>query len=73
MAAIDGTKFFGSNKKSCPECLKNTKGDKAHCFQSGAVMSIVGNSHKLVISFEMYKPGEDSVSKDEAELNERKG
>ena len=25
VAAIDGTKFFGSNKKSCPECLKSTK------------------------------------------------
>ena len=25
VAAIDGTKFFGSNKKSCSECLKNTK------------------------------------------------
>jgi hypothetical protein len=39
VAAIDGTKFFGSNKKSCPECLKNTKDDKTHCFHSGAVMS----------------------------------
>ncbi|OOM72226.1 hypothetical protein [Clostridium sp. BL-8] len=34
VAAIDGTKFFGSNKKSCPECLRN----KTHCFHSGAVM-----------------------------------
>jgi hypothetical protein len=23
VVAIDATKFFGSNKKSCPECLKN--------------------------------------------------
>ncbi len=57
VAAIDGTKFFGSNKKSCPECLKNTKGDKTHCFHSGAVMSTVGIGPKLVIGFEMYKPG----------------
>jgi len=37
VVAIDGTKFFGSNKKSCPECLKNTKGEKAdfkHCKES---------------------------------------
>ena len=69
VAAIDGTKFFGSNKKSCPECLKNTKGDKTHCFHSGAVMSTVGSGPKLVIGFEMYKPGQDSASKDEGELN----
>ncbi|TGE31248.1 hypothetical protein [Desulfosporosinus sp. Sb-LF] len=25
VVAIDGTKFFGSNRKSCSECLKNTK------------------------------------------------
>jgi len=65
VAAIDGTKFFGSNKKSCPECLKN----KAHCFHSGAVMSIVGDGPKLVIDFENYKPGQDSVSKNEGEQN----
>ena len=69
MAAIDGTKFFGSNKKSCPECLKSTKGKKAHSFHSGAVMSTVGNGPKLVVGFEMYKSGQDAVSKDEGELN----
>jgi hypothetical protein len=69
VAAIDGTKFFGSNKKSCPECLKNTKGKKTHSFHSGAVMSTVGNGPKLVIGFEMYKPVQDAVSKDEGELN----
>ena len=69
VVAIDGTKFFGSNKKSCPECLKNTNGDKTHCFHSGAVMSTVGMGPKLVIGFEMYKPGQDSTSKDEGELS----
>lgn len=69
VAAIDGTKFFGSNKKSCSECLKNTKGKTTHCFHSGAVMSTVGMGPKLVIGFEMYKPGQDSASKDEGELN----
>ena len=65
VAAIDGTKFFGSNKKSCSECLKNAKGKTTHCFHSGAVMSTVGMGPKLVIGFEMYKPGQDAVSKDE--------
>ena len=54
VVAIDGTKFFGSNKKSCPECLKNNIGEKTHCFHSGAVMSTVGIDPKLVIGFEMY-------------------
>ena len=69
VVAIDGTKSIGSNKKSCPECLKNTKGEKTHYFHSGAVMSTVGIGPKLVIGFEMYKPGQDSASKDEGELN----
>jgi len=69
VVAIDGTKFFGSNKKSCSECLKNTKGKTTHFFHSGAVMSTVGMGPKLVIGFEMYKPGQDAVSKDEGELN----
>jgi len=65
VVAIDGTKFFGSNKKSCPECLRN----KAHCFHSGVVMSIVGVGPKIVIDFENYRPRQDSVSKDEGEQN----
>ena len=69
VAAIDGTKFFGSNKKSCPECLKSTKGKKTHSFHSGAVISTVGNGPKLEVGFEMYKSGQDAVSKDEGELN----
>ena len=66
---MDGTKFFGSNKKSCSDCLKSTKGKKTHSFHSGAVMSTVGIGPKMVIGFEMYKPGQDAVSKDEGELN----
>ena len=69
VVAIDGTKFFGSNKKSCTECLRNIKGEKTHSFHSGAVMSTVGMGPKLVIDFEMYKLGQDSASKDEGELN----
>jgi len=45
--------------------LKNTKGEKIHCFHNEAVMSTVGSGPKLVIGFEMSKPGQDSASKDE--------
>ncbi len=37
--------FFGSNKKSCTECLRNNK----HYFHNGAVMSIIGDVSKLTI------------------------
>ena len=47
VVAIDGTKFFGSNKKSCPECLRNN----AHSFHSGVVMSTIGYGPKMVIDF----------------------
>ena len=69
VGAIDGTKFFGSNKKRCKECLNNINGEKTHSFHSGAVMSIIGDGPKLTAGFEMYKPGKDSTSKDEGELN----
>lgn len=49
--------------------MKNTKGKTTHYFHSGAVMSTVGMGPKLVIGFEMYKPGQDAVAKDEGELN----
>jgi hypothetical protein len=45
------SKFFGRNKKNCTECLRNSKGEKIHCFHSGAVMSTVGIGPKLVIGF----------------------
>lgn len=54
LVAIDGTKFFGS--KSCPESLRNIKGENTYSFQSGNVMPTVGTGPKLVIVFEMYKP-----------------
>lgn len=68
MAAIDGTKFFGSNKKNCSECFRN----KAHCFYSGFVMWIVGDGSKSVIDFENYRIGQDSVLKCEWEQSEAK-
>ena len=63
VAAIDGTKFFGSNKKRCAECLQTNN----HNFNSGAVIVTVGDRPKLVLDFEMYRLAEDSVTKDEGE------
>ncbi len=68
VGAVDGTKFFGSKKKNCPKCLTS----KDHFYHSGVVMSTVGNGPKLVVGFDTYKPGEDSVKKDEGELNAAK-
>jgi hypothetical protein len=52
VVAIDGTKFFGSNKKSCTEYVKNNH----HSFHSGAIMSTVGSGPKLVMSLKtLYK------------------
>jgi len=65
VGAIDGTKFFGSKKKFCPECLKNGN----HNFHSGVVISTIGDGTVLTVGFEMYKPGVDSAFKDEGELN----
>ena len=68
VAAMDGTKFFGSNKKSCFECLINDN----HSFHSGVVLSTIGDGPKLVIGFEMYKPALDPASKNEGEQNAAK-
>ena len=64
VVAIDGTKLFGSNKKSCPECLKNN----SHNSHSCVAMAVVGDAPKLVVGFEMYKPKEDAFKKDEGEI-----
>ena len=69
VAAIDGTKLFGSNKKCCEKCLTTNVKEKPHYYHSGAVMSLVGNAPNLVLDFEMYNPKVDSTSKDEGELN----
>ena len=68
VAAIDGTKFFGSNKKSCPECLTS----KEHHYHSGVVLSTIGDKPRLVLGFEMMRPDQDSTEKDEGELTAAK-
>ena len=43
VAAVDGTKLFGSYKKSCEECLTTPmKNGKRYFYHSGAFLSIIG-------------------------------
>ena len=69
VAAIDGTKIFGSNKKSCSKCLRMEINNRKHYYHSAAVMSLVGSSLNLVLDYEMYNCKIDSAKKDEGELN----
>ena len=69
VAAIDGTKLFGSYKKSCRECCTTTaRNRKIQYFHSAAFMSLIGKEPRLIIDFELYKGTEDSSEKDEGEL-----
>ena len=69
VAAIDGTKFFGSYLKCCSNCLSTMVKGKTEYYHSGAVISIIGEGPKLTIDFEMYNPKIDSSKKDEGEQN----
>ena len=69
VAAIDGTKLFGSYKKSCEECCSTTtRNNKTHYFHSAAFISLIGQEPRLIMDFELYKGSEDSSKKDEGEL-----
>ena len=72
VAAIDGTKVFGSNKKCCEKCLTTFIKGKQHYYHSCTVMSLVGETPNLVMDFEMYNPKYDSTGKDEGEINAAK-
>ena len=69
VAAIDGTKLFGSYVKHCSSCLSTVIKGETHYYHSGAVMSTIGKGPKLVVDFEMYSPKIDSSKKDEGEIN----
>ena len=69
VAAIDGTKIFGSNKKSCIKCLSMEIINRKHYYHSASVMSLVGSGLNLVLDYEMYNFKIDSTKKDEGELN----
>jgi hypothetical protein len=66
VAAIDGTKLFGSYKKCCPECLTTMIKGRKYYYHYASVMSIIGDGPKLTLGFEMCKPREN-YSKDEGE------
>ena len=69
VAAIDGTKLFGSYKKSCDECCTTiVRNKKTQYFHSAAFMSLIGKEPRLIIDFELYKGSKDSSKKDEGEL-----
>lgn len=72
VAAIDGTKVFGSNKKCCEKCLTTFIKGKQHYYHNCAVMSLVGEAPNLVLDFEMYNPKVDSSNKNEGEINAAK-
>ena len=64
VAAIDGTKLFGSYKKSCEECCTTkTRNNHTHYFHSAAFMSLIGKEPRLIIDFELYKGTEDNNKK----------
>ena len=67
VAAIDGTKIFGSNKKCCKKCLTTLIKGNSHYYHSGTIMSLVGETPNLVLDFEMYNPKIDFYSKDEGD------
>ncbi len=72
VGAIDGTKFFGSYKKSCSQCLTTTIKGEPYYYHSGSVMSIIGDGPKLVVDYEPYNPKTNSKDKDEGEINASK-
>lgn len=68
VAAIDGSRISSSKKKFCVNCLTNNGYNHHSC----VVMSTVGDNHRLVIGFEMYKPKLDAGTKDEGEITAAK-
>ena len=67
VAALDGTKIFGSYKKCCPECLTTMIKGKKYYYHYTSVMSIIRDGPKLTLGFEICRPREGQ-SKDEGEL-----
>ena len=68
VAAIDGSQILSSKKKSCINCLKNNDYNHHSC----VVMSTIGDNPRLIIGFEMYRPGLDAGTKDEGEITTAK-
>jgi predicted transposase YbfD/YdcC len=67
VAAIDGTKLFGSYKKCCSECLTTIIKGQKYYYHYASVISLIGDGPKLILGFQECKPRED-YTKDEGEL-----
>jgi hypothetical protein len=67
VAAIDGTKIFGSYKKCCPDCLTTMIKGKKYYYHYASVMSMIGDGPKLTLGFEPCRP-RGAQSRDEGEL-----
>lgn len=67
VAAIDGTKIFGSYKKYCPDCLTTIIKGRKYYYHYTSVMSMIRDGPKLTLGFEMCRPREGQ-SRDEGEL-----
>ncbi len=69
VVAIDGTKLFGSYKKSCEECLSTPmKNWKKYHYHNGAFLSTIGEEPRVILDYECYHGTMDSSNKDEGEL-----
>jgi len=68
VVAIDGSQISSSKKKFCINCLTNNGYNHHSC----VVMSTIGDNPRLIIGFEMYRPGLDAGTKDEGEITTAK-
>lgn len=69
VAALDGTRLFGSQKKSCKHCAAQMKRNGKIDYSHNAVfMTLVGQKPRLIIDYEMYQGLVDSSKKEEGEL-----
>ncbi len=69
VAALDGTRLFGSQKKSCHYCATQMKRNRKIEYSHNAVfMTLVGQKPRLIIDFETYQGLVDSSKKEEGEL-----
>jgi hypothetical protein len=55
VAAIDGTKIFGSYKKCCPECLTTMIKGKKYYYHYALVMAMIGDGTKLTLGYEIVQ------------------
>ena len=69
VAAIDGTRLFGSYKKSCEECLSTSiKNGKKYYYHNATFLSTIGKEPRVILDYECYHGTMDPSNKDEGEL-----